>query len=259
MPMNVSYMKKYLSGGGFNADPNASLGGAISSTEVAGQTVGPTQISGVTFVTGFSNPEGDGTLQWNQTDSILSWKPFGSPDYVGQTISGDGQYVLGDSNGYVVVDVVVASLPLSSTQDNTVPVVYVPENLFDNVSALDSLEGDTEYRCIYIKNTHPTDTAFSVKVFIRSQPTGPDSLAVGLDPAGIGDGTSTGVATTSVDEDTAPAGVVFSAPSSSATGLVIGDLTPGDAHAVWIQRSVPVDNTQQEANDLSAIGFSALL
>jgi hypothetical protein len=39
MALSASDIKFYLSGGGGNSDPNASLGGAISSTEVTGDTL----------------------------------------------------------------------------------------------------------------------------------------------------------------------------------------------------------------------------
>ena len=38
MPIVAADIKEYLSGGGSNSDPNAALGGAISSTEVTDNT-----------------------------------------------------------------------------------------------------------------------------------------------------------------------------------------------------------------------------
>ncbi len=59
-----------------------------------------------------------------------------------------------------------------------------------------------------------------------------------MDPAGVGDGVNSGVATTIADEGEAPAGVTFSHPTDYESGLVIGDLGPGQCQAIWIRRTV---------------------
>lgn len=111
-------------------------------------------------------------------------------------------------------------------------------NLFDNVSGTESSNGDVEYRCFYIKNNHGSLTWQSVDVWIASNTpsTGTDS-SIGLDPAGVGDGSSTGVATTVADESTEPSGVSFSQPGSGSP-LNVGDIPPGEAIAVWVRRTV---------------------
>jgi len=113
------------------------------------------------------------------------------------------------------------------------------ENLFDNVSDSEASSGDTEYRCYYVINTASVDTIADLRVYISEETASPDTVIdLGLDPAGIGDGISTGVATTIANESTAPAGVTFSHPTDFATGLVIGSLGPGDAQAIWVRRTV---------------------
>ena len=64
------------------------------------------------------------------------------------------------------------------------------------------------------------------------------SVSLGLDPAGVGDGVTTGVATTIVLETDVPAGVTFSAPTTAATGINAGTLTVGQVYAFWIKREV---------------------
>jgi len=152
MPLSQTDIKFYLSGGAGNTDPNASLGGAISGTEI--------------------------------TDNV----------------------------------------------DN---------NLFDDVSGAESQAGDTEYRCFYVKNTHTSITLQNAVVWINIETPAGDSLDIGLDPAGVGDGSTTGVATTIADESTAPTGVTFSHPITKATGLSIGNLGPGQCQAIWVKRNVP--------------------
>ena len=111
--------------------------------------------------------------------------------------------------------------------------------LFDVVSGAESAAGDTEYRCIYVKNTHATLTLQNAVLWIDTQTTSTQTdLAVGLDPAGVGDGSTTGVAATVADENTAPAGVTFTAPSSLGTGITIGNIPAGQAQAIWLRRNV---------------------
>ena len=124
---------------------------------------------------------------------------------------------------------------ISSTQVTSAAL----HNLFDQVSGPEAAAGDIEYRCIYVKNNHGSLTWEAVAAFIQSQTTSGDtSLDIGLDPAGNGDGSSTGVATTIANENTAPGGVSFSAPSTYAGGLSIGNLTTTQVRAVWIRWTV---------------------
>lgn len=135
------------------------------------------------------------------------------------------------------------------------------ENLFDNVSGAEALAGSIEYRCVYVVNTHATDDAENIEVFIASQsPNEYTAMAIGLDPAGIGDGTATGVADTIATEDEAPDGVTFGAhPEESSLVPGTGALAAGEAFAVWLRRTVDA-NAAPSANDpatLRVIGTPA--
>lgn len=124
---------------------------------------------------------------------------------------------------------------------SSVEVDFAPtaNNLFDDVSDVEAAAGDTEYRCFYVKNTNATDTLNTAAIYIQSNtPSADDTVEIGLDPAGIGDGSATGVATTAANESTAPAGVTFSAAANSGAALAIGTLDAGEAQAVWVRRTV---------------------
>jgi hypothetical protein len=122
---------------------------------------------------------------------------------------------------------------------STVIVNNALSNLFDSVSPAERAAGSTEYRCFYYMNEHPTETLTEAVVFILSQtPSATTSVEIGLDPEGIGDGSSSGVATVIANETSAPSGVTFSSPSSAGSGLVVGDLAPGEGIAVWVKRVV---------------------
>lgn len=166
MPIASTDIKTYLSGGAANTNPNASLGGVISSTEWTG-----------------------GTLH----------------------------------------------------------------DLFDAVTGDENAAQESEYRCIYVKNTHASLTWLGVKVWISAETSGGANAAIGLDPAGVGNGSTTGVATTIANEDTAPSGVTFSTPTTKAAGLTIGDIGPGQAQAIWIRRTTT--NSAALDNDSVTLTF----
>lgn len=114
-----------------------------------------------------------------------------------------------------------------------------PENLFGNVQADDAVSGITDYRCFYVKNENLTDTLSVTVVWIAAQTSSADTaVEIGVDPAGVGDGTTTGVAVSIPDEVTPPAGVTFSAPADASSGLPVGDLGPGQMAAIWVKRVV---------------------
>lgn len=147
MPIATGDIDFHLSGGAGNSDPNASLGGVISSTEV--------------------------------TDASL-------------------------------------------------------HNLFDMVSSDEANTGDTEFRCVYVKNNHVSLTLQNAKVWIQTTTPSPDtSIEIALAGEGVN-----GTAETVGDESSAPAGEVFSTPTTEGTALSIGDISAGQHQAIWIKRIV---------------------
>lgn len=124
---------------------------------------------------------------------------------------------------------------------SSVPVSFgdTMNNLFDNVSDAEAVAGDDNYRCVYVRNSNGSDTLNAVKIYTSSNTPSPTTkVQIGVDPAGVGDGASTGVATTIADEDTAPSGVTFSDAANSGAALDLGNLGPGQVAAVWIKREV---------------------
>ena len=105
--------------------------------------------------------------------------------------------------------------------------------LFDDVASAEASAGDTEYRCVYVKNSHATLTLLTAKVYIQANTTG-DRIAIALGGEGK-NGTAEAVA----NENTAPVGEVFSQPVDYAGGLSLGDLAPGETFPVWVRRTIP--------------------
>lgn len=148
MPIVTGDIKKYLSGGAANADPNAALGGAISSVEIVDDTA---------------------------------------------------------------------------------------SNLFDTVTVTESSAGDIEYRAFFVKNTHATLTYEDVTIYISTNtPSVDTTVAIAIADEAVGVDTIETIA----DESTAPVGPTFSSPSTAASGLVIGDMAPGEMKGIWVRWTV---------------------
>jgi hypothetical protein len=106
-------------------------------------------------------------------------------------------------------------------------------SIFDTVSGVEARDGDTEFRCIYPTNTHATLTLANAVFWITANtPLAATDVAAGL-------GTSVGGTEQTIpNENTAPAGVTFTAAGSKSIGIPLGDLAPGASRAVWIRRTV---------------------
>ena len=136
----------------------------------------------------------------------------------------------------------------------------VDNNLFDDISGDEGNDGDTNYRGIYFKNNHGSLTLTGTKVWISSNTTSTDdTINIALADEGEGDGATTGVMETIVDEDTAPVGPSFSAPANKTAGLSFGDLDAGNVFGLWVQRIVNAGAAAIDANSatIRAEGDSA--
>lgn len=261
--MAISIGKLYVvySGGAANTSQQNSLGGAISTAgakKVLSQNcTAPALVTGVTILDAMGNATGAGTLKWDFGTGALMWRPFGGVEYNGPVIAGNGIYTAGSVSGYVVMNVVAASLP-GSTQQENLTISNVVNGTYDNISAQESLVGDIEYRCFYILNTDATNTAFDVRVWIKSQPLGADTLSICLNP-GAKNTTAIGPLTTEGDGSGLLTALTFTAPSTQVAGLQMGDLLPGDYYAFWVRRTVPANTTTQVLHDTSSIGISSLI
>ena len=121
-------------------------------------------------------------------------------------------------------------------------------NLFDVVTGDENAASDVEYRCIFIHNAHATLALQGAKVWISAEVAGGATAAIALDQTGVVTaGLATAQAERVANENTAPTGETFSAPTTKATGLLIGDIAAGSVQAIWIRRSAA--NTAAVSND----------
>jgi len=112
-------------------------------------------------------------------------------------------------------------------------------NLFDNVSAGEATAGEVTYRCCYVFNSNAADTLNTASVWLSANTPSPTTdVEIGLDPAGVGNGSTTGVAAVIADEADAPAGVTFFPAANAGDALAIGNLGPLTGRGVWIKRTV---------------------
>lgn len=253
MPFSIHQLKYKYSGGAGNSSPLLSLGGIMSATEIASQsTSSPVNVTGVTIAGSINNAQGVGLLSWSPGTNALSWQPPGSTYVYSQSnITTSGTYVIGGTDGSLVLTVNAGLLSGTYKQDS-ITVSRISGNVFDSVAPIDSLIGDIEYRGIYVHNT--SDVALlDFRLWIKQLTTGPDEIDIGLDPAGVGNGSTTGVAGTIADVHTAPSGVSFSRPLSYASGLAVGTLGVGEAVAFWERRTVLPNTTGNISANTSTI------
>lgn len=131
-------------------------------------------------------------------------------------------------------------------------------NVFPEFTKEDTETGITKYRCLYMRNMHPKIPLKNPILYIPVNTTSnATEVWAGLDPAGIGDGTSTGVATTIVNENTAPQGVFFTQATNRKEGVPLRlNLPPnGKTVPVWFRVKLNPTNESKEA-DYCRISFS---
>src|ERR1041384_8348119 len=153
-------------------------------------------------------------------------------------VSSDIKIFLSGGSGNSDPNASIGGVKSTATEvtDNTL------NNLFDDVSGTESNAGDTEYRMVYVVNNHGTLTAQNFRVYISSNTSSADdTFDIGPAAAGL-NATETAVA----NENTAPASVSFSAPTTYAGGIDLGNIPAGQRYGLWIRRTV---NAGEAAND----------
>lgn len=110
--------------------------------------------------------------------------------------------------------------------------------LFDKITGTENAADDVEYRCVFVHNNHATLTAEAVTVYLSSEVGGGASTAIAIDStAASAKGSSSAQALTIANENTAPAAISFSSPTTDGTGLSLGDIPAGSCRAFWVRRT----------------------
>ncbi len=147
-----------------------------------------------------------------------------------------------------------ANASLGGTMSTTAWAGGTLHDLFDQISGTENAASESEYRCVYVLNNHGTLTWEVVKAYLSAETAGGASVAIGLDGAGVGNGTTTGVAQVVANEDTAPTSVTFSSPTTDGTGLSLGNIGAAQAYAIWIKRTTA--NTSALNNDGATLAWA---
>lgn len=118
------------------------------------------------------------------------------------------------------------NLSLGGTMSNT-QVGTSLHQLFDVVLPQEALDGDIEYRFVWARNTHVSETLYAAKIYIALETTSTDStVALAYDSIGT---------QTIATENTAPIGLTFTTAYSYATGIALGDMAPGVAKMICVK------------------------
>lgn len=129
-------------------------------------------------------------------------------------------------------------------------------SLFDDISGAENAASTVDYRCIFILNNHATLTLQAAKFWLDAETAGGAGVTIATDNIGpVAKGSSSAQAAEVANETTAPSGVgSFSAPTTYAAGLTLGDIGPGQVRAVWVKRSAA--NTSAVASDGVTFGIA---
>jgi hypothetical protein len=131
----------------------------------------------------------------------------------------------------------------------------VAQDLFDDLSGAANAASQVDYRCIFIYNSNAANAYQNAVAYISSEVAGGASIAIGPDPtAASALGSATAQAVTIANATTAPAGVTFTAPTTSATGIALGTIPVANVKAFWIRRTAA--NTAALSNDGVTLGLS---
>jgi hypothetical protein len=239
--MSAGDFALYLSGGASNSDIDASLGGAKSSTKLAGQSVAwaGTAMSGVALVSANGNDLSTlnyGFLIFRLVGSIgnLAWAPPGhTGPYIYLPVGVNGTYTIHSdpASGYtgsITVTVTKASLP-TADGSRSVNITNPARNLFANVAETDSRDGDIDRRGLYLQNDGSVTETLNIAIESNFE------SGARLELAWAAEGAVSQMETLP-DEDTEPSGVTWSSPTLT-TPLSI-ELTSASWIGLWLRRTV---------------------
>jgi hypothetical protein len=125
-------------------------------------------------------------------------------------------------------------------------------NLFDDVTGDENAASENEYRCYFVHNNHGSLTWQNAVVWVSADPAGGCDIAISVDTTGVTPkGQASAQAKSVATENDPPASQTFSAPTSKATGLSIGNIPAGSVQAIWVRRHA--NNTPAVSNDSGTI------
>ena len=228
----------YLTGGATgasNKDPDASLGGVITTTrrvlEQGFFMSSPIPAVRIDHVFP-ANGTGDGTLAVDSSGD-LTWIPPGGSIGTAVTIAAGGSAVLAGADGDQALRVYRES-GLQFSGVSTVELVSSINGVVGqaNLTSAQRVAGRTTYRALALKAIGDYRVA-DLRVWLPPVSAAQASWSVAVESP------VAGAVQTIATEATAPTGLAFVSATSSATALVIPFVSSGDWVAVWIRRVFP--------------------
>ncbi len=111
-------------------------------------------------------------------------------------------------------------------------------NLFDDVTGDENKALENEYRCEGVHNSNAANDLQNPVAWISAEVAGGASVAIGPDPTATSAlGASAAQFVSVANEDTAPAGVAFSAPTTKGAGIGLGTIPKGNVKGLWHRRT----------------------
>lgn len=128
-------------------------------------------------------------------------------------------------------------------------------NAFPMVQESETITGVRDYQGLYILNTHPVVTAKGLVMFSEGTSNSSTSMKFGVDPAGVGDGTTFGVAQVIDNKETTPDGVIWKNGKNRTdpNALVLPDIPKNRAVLVWFERTIPFGIRPAENDNIKII------
>lgn len=124
-------------------------------------------------------------------------------------------------------------------------------NIFAKIGADQALAGETQYQCIYFKNTNTELTLKEALMWISTNtPNTTTNLFIGVGSSGVG-----GTEQTIANINTAPVGITFTDVIDNV--IPLGDIPVNSYIPVWLQR-VNDPNTQAYVGDGAQISYQGV-
>ena len=154
-------------------------------------------------------------------------------------VASDIKFLLSTRSGSAGHSVAQAdpALSLGKYASTTLWAGGAPNDLFDDISGEENLGGIADYRCLFVWNSYGSLTLTDAKVWIPSQVSGGADVTIAVDSTAKSNLTDSAAQALEVsDENTAPAGLTFTAAASLGAALSLGNLLPGEVRAFWLRR-----------------------
>lgn len=128
-------------------------------------------------------------------------------------------------------------------------------NVFPMGTAFELENGVRDWQGLYIINIHPNVTARGLVMFSEGTSNSSTSMRFGLDPAGVGDGTTFGVAQTIDNKSDPPDNIVWKSGKSRTDpeALVLPELPGNKCFLVWFERYIPPGTRSAEDDNIKII------